>query len=1139
MLIPALLSLLASAGVEPAAPPLSPCEDGPAPRLLVEKLEIIGQGEQRVDIAASAGEPLLVIVAEQGVDVRFQVLGPGGKSIANADNPIARTGVQSALFASAVPVTLLVQGKEHETHRGAVSVHVLAASAMSEPCRALQRRLTAADADYFAAHVFRTTEQGTGARTAEPAFEAAAQSYREALELRTTLTAGAAATIEHALASTYYYDLRAWSRSSEWAERAASSYERAHDQYGRARARAVYLAAQLEVATRARGANQGAGIPGQSQAWFARLRRELGELEAFHRSRGERHDAALQTNNIGLGWYYEARFNEAIVAFTAAMQEFGALKETPREALALQNIATCHWGQGRLAEASGEFEAALKRMKRWPHPDLYLITLNNSALLHYAAGKFDESIRMHTDAVRLAREAKDTYHLAHSYYGLGVTYYAIGDTTLAAQFLGLALEQHLTPDRDPRIRISSNRALAVIRHEEGNYRESVRLNREAWEQSVAPATRSRIKVALARDYAALGDLKSARAEVEPVIAESGDFDPLVAAQALLERGRLLMTSTPDFVAARRDFETALRTFQATQFLSGEFEAHLELARLGKRQGNDTAAKASIAAALGLSDEIASQTANPEYRSSLAESLRPAHDLMIEILFAEHAKAIADHDANRAADIAKTALDFADATRARTFDDVLARRQDSGNDARVARMLDQREQILRTLADRRYYLSTREDRVGSSDTRAGLLREEIANLRKDLAAVSNQISQHLHTAGIRTRTTNQPLAFTALPANRALIQYWLGKSRALAWTVTRGGVRWQELGRSEDIERGARALHAAMSNYSGGAAARQAASARVHEQVLAPLMPALASVDELVIVPDGLLHIVPFAALRDARPSARYLVQDFDIAFVPALRHLETRTSPAPTTATATAARALIVADPIYQDDDDRIAMQRIASTPKPAQFDDLIRRNGNDPRTLRRLTASAREANAIQRILVGARVDLLAGTQATREELLARNLAAYRYIHIAAHGAIDTEIPQLSSLVLGAHGVNGRVANQRVWIDDLLHQTFTADVVVLSACETSLGPVFSGEGPLSLRYAVLARGARSVVSTLWPVADVITADLMTEMYGELRNRVQTDKALAVAMRRLLERRPSLDPALWAPYTTYVALQHNK
>jgi CHAT domain-containing protein len=201
----------------------------------------------------------------------------------------------------------------------------------------------------------------------------------------------------------------------------------------------------------------------------------------------------------------------------------------------------------------------------------------------------------------------------------------------------------------------------------------------------------------------------------------------------------------------------------------------------------------------------------------------------------------------------------------------------------------------------------------------------------------------------------------------------------------------------------------------------------------------------------------------------------------------------------------------------------------------FIMRNGANPHDLPRLSASGREAAGILRLFAARfgsdSVEHLDGLDATRERVLSLNLAKFRYIHIASHGTIDTEIPQLSALILGKYGRTGPVESQQIWVDDLLGQTFDADVVVLSACDTSLGPDFAGEGPIGLRYAVLARGARSVVSSLWPVSDEITADLMAEMYvGLLKDAHSTKSALAVAMRRLLEKRPTLDPALWAAYS---------
>jgi CHAT domain-containing protein len=239
-------------------------------------------------------------------------------------------------------------------------------------------------------------------------------------------------------------------------------------------------------------------------------------------------------------------------------------------------------------------------------------------------------------------------------------------------------------------------------------------------------------------------------------------------------------------------------------------------------------------------------------------------------------------------------------------------------------------------------------------------------------------------------------------------------------------------------------------------------------------------------------------------------------------------------------RVLLVDDPVYQPDDERIAVLRQAPLGAKQSGAPPVTRGAVDPSRLQRLPSTAREATAIRRLFASGQIDQLEGLDAVKRSLLERNLASYRYIHIASHGEMDLEVPTLSALILGRFGRDGPVGDQRVWVHDLLSQTFNAEVVALSACDTSLGPEFAGEGPIGLRYAVLARGARSVVSSLWPVADEITADLMAEMYGELTNKaIRADSALTFAMRGLLAKRPTLDPALWAPYTVHLAYQQKR
>jgi CHAT domain-containing protein len=321
-------------------------------------------------------------------------------------------------------------------------------------------------------------------------------------------------------------------------------------------------------------------------------------------------------------------------------------------------------------------------------------------------------------------------------------------------------------------------------------------------------------------------------------------------------------------------------------------------------------------------------------------------------------------------------------------------------------------------------------------------------------------------------------------------------------------------------------------------ARLDAGAELYRLLFAPIRAQLAGRRALTIVPDGPLHYVPFGTMRDPAAPDRdkpFVAQNFSIEFAPALRlAFGDREAAPPAWASS---RMLLVADPVYNADDPRLP--RATGTPRPISSDrlsDLLRlRSGSDPEKLERLVSSARESERI-RALPGLRsVDLLEGFDATRAKVLAQDLTQYRFIHIASHGFIDSEIPQLSALILGAWDRNGRVSDQYVRAGDLLARTFDAEVVVLSACDTALGRQVAGEGLVGLRYAALARGARSVVASLWPVSDAIAADLMTDMYRYIMvdgHPVAT--ALGLAIRATLVRTPSLDPALWGPFAVYVA-----
>jgi CHAT domain-containing protein len=130
-------------------------------------------------------------------------------------------------------------------------------------------------------------------------------------------------------------------------------------------------------------------------------------------------------------------------------------------------------------------------------------------------------------------------------------------------------------------------------------------------------------------------------------------------------------------------------------------------------------------------------------------------------------------------------------------------------------------------------------------------------------------------------------------------------------------------------------------------------------------------------------------------------------------------------------------------------------------------------------------------------------------------LKTYRYLHFAAHGRYDPRSAYRTAVLLApdpertadpaAFESDGAITAEeiaRTWDLD-------ADLVVLSACESGLGKQAGGEGFLGFAQPLLAKGARSLVLSLWKVDDRATSLLMTRFYKNLLGQRPMPKAEAL------------------------------
>ncbi|MBN2432917.1 MAG: tetratricopeptide repeat protein [Acidobacteria bacterium] len=255
-------------------------------------------------------------------------------------------------------------------------------------------------------------------------------------------------------------------------------------------------------------------------------------------------------------------------------------------------------------------------------------------------------------------------------------------------------------------------------------------------------------------------------------------------------------------------------------------------------------------------------------------------------------------------------------------------------------------------------------------------------------------------------------------------------------------------------------------------------------LLEPVRPLLAHARRVMVCPDGPLHLLPFAALPLADG---YLVEQHPVSRVISAT-MWTAMRQAPREAKAQVRLVAFGAPAVT------------SAWPLPAA----------GTRATESLPASRREVEGIL-ALFGAEARVFLGSAASEREVrrLERGLSV---VHFACHGILDEAVPLDSRLILAApaapadHRDDGRLLAWEILEDIRLD----AELVVLSACQTGLGPEVGGEGLVGLTRAFHYAGARAVLSSLWNVADVSTARLMQYMYAALRRDVPPGEALQAA-----------------------------
>ncbi|HYX53770.1 MAG TPA: CHAT domain-containing protein [Candidatus Limnocylindrales bacterium] len=610
----------------------------------------------------------------------------------------------------------------------------------------------------------------------------------------------------------------------------------------------------------------------------------------------------------------------------------------------------------------------------------------------------------------------------------------------------------------------------------------------------------------------------------------------------------LLARRGDLDGAEAHYREALRVQRnSAPGTSGESSILGALARLAQKRGDQDAAIRLYAEAIAaLEEQETLWGGSPEHRTSQRTAFEP--------MFREYADLLVNHH-----DFAG-ALAVLDASKARTLLEGLA---DWNIDVRqgVPKDLLLQEQLVRAEIRAKSEKRLEMLRAGRSDREIGALEKELQSLDVQRAQVSAQILASSPAYGALTRPrllSAQEIQQQLLDRNTLLLEYSLGDQQSYVFAVSTDSVQVFPLPERAIIAAQARRLYEQWSSSESTTAEKNESAdpedlaQELARAILGPLQKQLGR-KRIVIIADDALHYVPFAALPD--PSAKGgepLALNHEIVYLPSasvlaeLRTLRNGVKPAEK-------YVAVLADPVFDAGDSRVKLARqpvpppvakkdvsaTASAPSMTETrgDDTLVRSATDfgmtrsgGALLPRLLFSRREAEGIRAATSKYPSSVRLDFNASRKAVLDPELGQYRIVHFATHGLVNNLHPEFSGLVLSLVDRDGRAQDGFLSLQDIYNLKLTADLVVLSACNTALGKEVRGEGLVGLTRGFMHAGTNRVVASLWKVSDAATAELMTEFYrGMTKDALTPAAALRQAQITLWREKRWHSPYYWAAF----------
>lgn len=784
-------------------------------------------------------------------------------------------------------------------------------------------------------------------------------------------------------------------------------------------------------------------------------------------------------HNIGNLHFRRDHYHDAEVFQSAARERFAALNDQKQLATVNNCLANTHALLHKFTSAEDLFEQALQQAEAAAQPVTLAGIEGNIGLFALLQGRYDRALdflersRQRYTSLGLTIQAVLAEHeIADAYLELNLAAEALA---IYEQVIPIFAEHGMRAEQ-ARAQAYGGRALVLL----GRTKDAEQWLHQAQRLYAAeknPVGAAMVELTHAQLLYSEGKFEGARmmaGKAEPSLLISGSWQRLLLARWL---GAEATRAGGHLARARELLERTLQEAEAHGHPQIVERCFSSLGALALQEGDLQLAEMNFKKAIELTEELRAPIPGEEFRTAFfANRMSPYYELA-KVCLAQGESRVVE------------ALGFVERARSRALADALAGRITLATEARddfETHLLGQVEKLREELnyLYNQMHRSLRGPAKVQKDNSE--LEREILERERKLQEITRQL-QHRGARGDKPRPEEDGFSISQLQAalgtERALVEYTTIDEKLLAFVVTNERVAVVgDLGLESEIVAEIKRCRFQIDtlrygsiqirNHLPALAERTRRHLRtLYDRLLRTIEPTIGE-RQLVIVPHGALHYLPFHALHD---SESYLIERRQVSYAPSA-----------------------------------VVLLQCLDRPK-YEFQNALLVGVADEQ----IPGVHEELRSLDRIFPQVKRFL---DKAATAEALRTNSTGVDVLHLACHAQFRSDNPLFSSLRLGDEWFTAR---------DAYGLKLNCGLVTLSACETGMNAVAPGEELMGLVRGFLFAGSATVMMSLWTVDDEATSELMAAFYDELVRTKSPAAALRIAQIKLLNQRPH--PFFWSPF----------